>query len=102
MDGTEIAGAALCRRKSWEREDTGWVRSLFVRKNWRRRGIALALLHHSFQELKVRGKDKAGLGVDARNLTGATKLYKKAGMHIRRQYDHYEIEIRPGVELRKE
>jgi mycothiol synthase len=100
--GTEIVGAALCRRRSWEDENSGWVRSLFVRKEWRRLGIALGLLHLSFQKLKALGKAKVGLGVDAKNLTGATKLYEKAGMHIRRQYDQYEVELRPGIELRKE
>jgi mycothiol synthase len=102
LDGEEIAAAALGRRRSWESEDTGWVRSLFVRKAWRRRGLALALLLHTFREFQSRGKKKVGLGVDAQNLTGATRLYEKAGMRIFRQYDQYEIELRPGVELRKE
>lgn len=97
--GDEIAGAALCRRKSWEAEDAGWVRSLFVRRPWRRQGLALALLHHVFQEFKHRGKKQVGLGVDAQNLTGATKLYEKAGMRIKRQFDHYELELKPGIEL---
>jgi mycothiol synthase len=47
--GQEIAGAAICRRRSWEAEDAGWVRSLFVRRPYRRQGLALALLHHSFR-----------------------------------------------------
>jgi GNAT superfamily N-acetyltransferase len=102
MDGDEIAGAALCRRRSWESEDAGWVRSLFVRRDWRRQGIALALLIHAFREYELRGKTHVGLGVDALSLTGATKLYEKAGMHIVRQYDHYELELRPGVELQRE
>jgi len=102
LDGEEIAAAAICRRKSWESEDSGWVRSLFVRKPWRRRGLALALLLLAFRQFQTRGKKKVGLGVDAHNLTGATKLYEKAGMRIIRQYDQYEIELRPGIELRKE
>jgi hypothetical protein len=39
-----------------------------------------------------------GLGVDSENLTGATRLYEKAGMHVERQNDTYEIELRPGLE----
>jgi hypothetical protein len=31
-----------------------------------------------------------GLGVDAASLTGATRLYEKAGMHVTRRYDTYE------------
>ncbi|NIM96144.1 MAG: GNAT family N-acetyltransferase [Anaerolineales bacterium] len=102
MDGDEIAGAARCRIRSWEDPDTGWVRTIFVRRAWRRKGLALALLNHSFGELKSRGKERAGLGVDAESLTGATRLYEKAGMRINRQYDLYELELRPGEEIGKE
>lgn len=99
FDGDEIAGGSICRTKSWEDPDSGWIRSLFVRKPWRRRGLALALLRHSFHEFKKRGKLRAGLGVDSENLTGATRLYKKAGMRINRQYNRYELEVRPGIDL---
>ncbi len=37
--------------------------------------------------------------VDAQNLTGALRLYKKAGMHISRQTDEFEKEIRPGRDI---
>ena len=40
-----------------------------------------------------------GLGVDAQSLTGATRLYEKAGMHVDRQYANYEKELRPGEDL---
>jgi mycothiol synthase len=39
------------------------------------------------------------LGVDSQSLTGALRLCEKAGMHIRHQYDRYEKELRPGVDL---
>jgi ribosomal protein S18 acetylase RimI-like enzyme len=38
--------------------------------------------------------------VDASNITGALRLYEKAGMKVIRQFDMYEKEIRPGRELR--
>ena len=60
---------------------------------------ALALLHHSFGELYRRGKRKVGLEVDAQSLTGATRLYEKAGMRVDRQYDVYEKELRSGRDL---
>jgi len=43
-----------------------------------------------------------GLGVDAQSLTGATRLYEKAGMHSdpARQLVLYEKELRPGIEIR--
>ena len=99
MDGEEIAGMSLCRPKRVEDTGMGWVDSLGVRRPWRRRGLALALLHHSFGEFYRRGKRKVGLEVDAQSLTGATRLYEKAGMHVDRQYVMYEKELRPGRDL---
>ncbi|HET6445612.1 MAG TPA: GNAT family N-acetyltransferase [candidate division Zixibacteria bacterium] len=101
MDGEEIAGISLCRLKSDEDPDMGWVNVLGVIRPWRRKGLGLALLHHSFGELKRRGQSSAGLGVDASSLTGATGLYEKAGMHSIRQFDLYEKELRPGRDLTK-
>jgi ribosomal protein S18 acetylase RimI-like enzyme len=72
---------------------------LGVRRPWRKRGLGLALLHHAFGEFYRRGKRKAGLGVDAKNLTGAMRLYEKAGMHIHKQIDLFEKELRPGKEI---
>jgi mycothiol synthase len=40
-----------------------------------------------------------GLGVDAGSLTGATRLYEKAGMSIFSQFDKYSKEIRAGKEI---
>jgi mycothiol synthase len=99
LDGEQIAGISLCRETSDEDLDMGWVRVLAVRRPWRKRGLGLALLQHSFAMLKQRGKKRAGLGVDSGSLTGATRLYEKAGMHVHRTYDSYEIEMRPGRDL---
>ena len=95
-DGDEIAGLAICR---WERPgepDEGHVRDLGVRPAWRRRGIALALLQHVFAEFYRRGKRKVGLGVDATSLTGADRLYEKAGMRVLLAMHLYEKELRAG------
>lgn len=77
----------------------GYVHTLGVRRDWRRRGIALALLRHSFGKFYRRGVCKVSLHVDAKSLTGATRLYEKAGMHVDRQSHHYEKELRPGKDL---
>jgi len=37
--------------------------------------------------------------VDAQSLTGATRLYEKAGMHMERQFSFYEKELRAGADL---
>jgi GNAT superfamily N-acetyltransferase len=102
MDGDEIAGVSLCRLESDEDPNMSWVSVLGVRRPWRRKGLGLALLKHSFTEFWQRGKKQAGLGVDAGSLTGATGLYEKAGMSSIRQFDLYEKELRPGRDLTKQ
>lgn len=99
MDGEQIAGINLCRPHSFDDPDMGWVGTLGVLRPWRKRGLGLALLRHSFNEFYRRGKRKVGLGVDAENLTGALRLYENAGMHVHQAFDMYEKELRPGVEI---
>jgi mycothiol synthase len=99
FQGDEIAGLALCRWGTPEDENLGWVSTLAVRRPWRRKGLGLALLLHSFGELYRRGKHGAGLGVDADNLTGALRLYERAGMRIDHAYYLYGKELRPGIVL---
>jgi mycothiol synthase len=99
MDGDEIAGISLCRPKSYNDPQVGYVNTLGVRRAWRKHGIGLALLQHSFGEFYRRGNRKAGLGVDAENLTGALRLYKKAGMHVHQAFDLFEKTVRSGREI---
>ena len=99
MDGDEIAATCFCRPNSNEDPAMGWVSDLGVRRAWRRRGLGLALLHHCFGEFWRRGQRKVGLGVDASSLTGATRLYERAGMHVYRQFMTFERELQPGTEL---
>jgi mycothiol synthase len=94
-DNNQIAGVSLCLQKP----DLGWVDDLSVRRPWRHRGVGMALLQHTFREFYRRGIHKVALDVDSQNLTGATRLYQRAGMHMTRCYNTYEKEIRPGVEL---
>jgi ribosomal protein S18 acetylase RimI-like enzyme len=89
-DGDEIAGISLCNAGWTGDPGLGWVNVLGVRRPWRRRGLALALLLHSFHELEARGMDRVALGVDAESLTGAVRLYEKAGMRVVRQSDTWE------------
>lgn len=95
MAGDTVAGAALCAHL----DDFGWVDTLGVRRQWRKHGVGMALLQHVFGEFYRRGTREVGLGVDSQSLTGATRLYERAGMHAIVNYDAYEIELRPGVEL---
>jgi mycothiol synthase len=100
MDGDEIAGMALCSSSRAGQPDLGWISTLGVRRHWRRRGLALAILRHCFRQLAARGRPRAGLGVDSQNLTGATRLYEKAGMHVVRETREYELVLREGRDIR--
>jgi len=91
-DGDEVAGISINRF----RMGIGWIRSLGVRRPWRKKGLGLALLQYSFGEFYKRGKNIIGLGVDASNPTGATRLYQRAGMVVASEFLTYEKELRPG------
>jgi len=77
-DGPEVAAVLRGERRG----ETGWVGALGVRSAWRKRGLGLALLQHAFADWRRRGVTTVGLGVDAQNPTGATRLYERAGMHV--------------------
>lgn len=94
-EGDEIAAFALCECEQGE----GWIGELGVRRPWRRKGLGLALLYQAFGEFYRRGISRVSLNVDSQNLTGATRLYRRAGMRPVEQSDMYELELRAGVEL---
>ena len=93
-DGGELAAVCLNAWHFSGDRSYGWIGTLGVRSQWRRRGLALALLRHSFRDFKRRGALKVGLGVDAENTTGAVHLYRRAGMRPVRRNDTYEKEVR--------
>jgi mycothiol synthase len=95
-EGQQIAGMCLCNY--WIGD--GFVDTLAVRRSWRRLGLGLALLHQSFGAFYQRQTRTVKLMVDAQNLTGATRLYERAGMHVTQLHSTYEKELRPGKELR--
>jgi mycothiol synthase len=94
-DGAEICGVALCKVLGGE----GWVGLVGVRRPWRKRGLGLALLRHAFAEYHQRGVRKVGLSVDAESITGAPRLYGRAGMRVKESYIIHLKELRSGVDL---
>jgi mycothiol synthase len=102
MDGDEIAAVSRCNPRSGDDWQTGEVETLGVRRPWRRQGLGLALLHHAFGEFHRRGYKRVDLGVDTASLTGATRLYEKAGMRVIHEFVAYEKELWPGQELSKQ
>ena len=98
LEGDTAAGALLCRVRD-NGTDYGWVSQLAVLAPWRKRGLGSALLQHAFDALYQRGLKGAGLGVDGESLTGAQRLYERAGMHVVMRLGRYEKELRAGREL---
>jgi mycothiol synthase len=91
-DGKEVAGFSQNRF----RKGIGWIGTIAVRRPWRRKGLGLALMRHTFGEFYKRGTTTIGLGVDSANLTGATRLYQRAGMAVAGEFAMYEKELRAG------
>jgi len=60
----------------------GWINSVGVRRAWRRRGIARALVAESLRVLRDAGMTSAGLGVDAENPHGALGVYEVSGFRV--------------------
>lgn len=98
----EAAGFSWCHTGMPEDPQLGWVGTLGVLPAYRRRGLAQYLLQHSFHKLYAKGMHKAGLGVDASSLTGATRVYDRAGMHCVAKWDTYAKVLRDGEELIRE
>lgn len=94
-DGNQIAGFSQNRY----RMGIGWVSTLGVRRLWRKKGLGLALLQHSFGEFYQRRMKTIGLGVDASNPTGATRLYRRAGMYVASEFITYDKNLRLGRDL---
>lgn len=101
LDGDEVAGICLNRKESDEMPEAGYVGTLGIRPAWRKRGLGLALLRRGIRALVEEGKQTVLLHVDSESLTGANRLYERAGMHHDRTFLIYEQEIRPGQELRR-
>ena len=80
------------------RNGLGWIHILAVRPAWRAQKLGVALLHRSFGEFYQRGTKSIGLGVDAANVTGATKLYQKVGMKTVSEFVTFEKDLRAGKE----
>jgi len=86
-DGEEVVAVA---RNEANRNGGGYVGALGVRRPWRGRGYAKALLRYTFAEFHRRGLRRVTLGVDAENPTGATHLYERVGMHVEQENVVYE------------
>jgi mycothiol synthase len=90
-DGDQVAGMVLTRISEAENRELdrkrGHTEHIFVRKPWRRRGLATALVVQSLRALKIHGMEEAELGVDSENESGAYEFYRRMG------YQTYSTDI---------
>jgi mycothiol synthase len=86
LDRQEVIGLCLNRvmdeRNRLDGVKEGWVQEVAVRRGWRGKGIATALLCASMQAFKVSGLHHAGLAVDTENLTGALRIYERLEFEV--------------------
>jgi ribosomal protein S18 acetylase RimI-like enzyme len=89
-DGRKVAAVCLSQPSRSDDRSLGWIGILAVRRPWRRRGLARALLLESFELLRSAGRVRAGLGVDSENTSGALALYESVGMRSTSRSDTWE------------
>ncbi len=97
MDGDEVVGVSFNtispEENAREGVEQGWIAELAVRRPWRLRGIASALLCASMRAFKAEGLDYATLGVDTQNPTGALGLYERLGFACVKRFTVFEKPI---------
>jgi GNAT superfamily N-acetyltransferase len=71
------------------KHNRGHVELISVKRHWRSKGIAKALIARSLRILKNRGMTEAALGVDAENPSGALYLYRKMGFQVQKKIVFY-------------
>lgn len=96
-----IVGSLLPLTEYHRRPGVGYIDMVGVRKAWRRRGLASAMLRRSFALYWDRGIKSVCLEVDGESLTNALALYERVGMRVQHSFVSYELLLRDGVELAK-
>jgi mycothiol synthase len=84
-DGDQVVGMVLNRLDRGQNEKyrrkRGYTQGVFVRRPWRRRGLARALFTQSIAMFQQMGMEEMALGVDTQNPHGALELYESMGYH---------------------
>ncbi|MFL5687104.1 MAG: GNAT family N-acetyltransferase [Chloroflexota bacterium] len=92
-DRDEVAG--VVQNWVWADENErlgvkrGWLEKISVRRPWRRRGLARAIIAESLRRLSAAGMSDAMLGVDTANPTGAVRLYEELGFEVDQRTSAY-------------
>jgi GNAT superfamily N-acetyltransferase len=90
----QVAGHVLTFINAAENEKfnrkRGYTESIGVRRPYRRRGLATALIMSSLQAQKRAGMVESALAVDSENLSGATRLYERCGFEVVKRNTIYQ------------
>ena len=87
IDGEPAAAMLLSRRV--ETEGAMYVGALATLEQFRRRGIATALLAHGFEVAAREGLGQLALHVDSENAHAAPSVYRHAGLEVRTAFWAY-------------
>jgi GNAT superfamily N-acetyltransferase len=96
----QVAGMVLNRLDEAQNEQygrkRGYTQDVFVRRPWRRRGLARSLLVQSIQMFREMGMDETALGVDTQNPSGALGLYESLGYRPVRCHTFFNRPLEQG------
>ncbi len=72
----------------------GYTETISVRRPYRRRGLARALIVESLRTLKAQGMTESALNVDSDSTTGATRVYDDCGFRVENRWLAYRKPLR--------
>ncbi len=92
-DGDQVVGQVRSFISTQENETLhrrrGYTENISVRRAWRKRGVARALIARSLEAVKARGMTEAALRVDTENQSGALGLYENCGFQVHKHSAEY-------------
>lgn len=93
FDGERIAGQILnyLAEPAPDGSIVGWTESITVQPEYRRRGLARALLAASLRAVRDAGATSAALGVDTQNPNQALNLYESLGFRVVSESFEYQL-----------
>ena len=98
-DGDDVAGQVRSYIDPEENEKfnrrRGYTEDISTARDWRRRGVARALIAASLHELTARGMEEAALSVHTENPTGAFQLYESMGYQVVRMFKDFHKPMEP-------
>ena len=99
-DGDQVVGMVRSFINQEENEEfnrkRGYTEEISVRRPWRRKGVARALLTRSIQMFIEMGMEETSLGVDTENPNGALNLYQSVGYIEERRWITYRKPVDTG------